>query len=263
MKISKSDYCLLSLVVLLFLPLINCASKKGPKKNLPYSFKNGRLPVQVGILNLDKKNQIEKLTNCFSNKEGISSLAEDKLYATLRRANLETSDLLQGDDSQIIDKLTNLDLLLLIEDNYLLHSFRKGEKKRRRFKLQLSQLNCEKLLLTIGFFKVSSTPSNIDTWIDRKYYGRTPLYTFLSQGQHLLELFHPEHIFSAQTIFLPADETIHLTRENIKTSSDSDSDGEEFTELSKKEKVGGAIMTLASVVVALGLAFLPIWLLVF
>ncbi len=247
--------------------IAGCGGAKRYESSLPYSFENGRPPVTIGFLceGATSCRIVNDIKQCMSEYEGVRWVSKADVYSALRRAGIGKEELTSAHSFSDLPQISGLGLILLFRSS--------GNEQELKavdcIDMKLSRLNlpadgwpCEELFKALGFFKVTSTPSGVDTWIDGKYYGRTPLFTKLSKGRHMVELFHPVHVFEKQLVYPPADTEIHIFRSNVK-SPDSSSDAKGLFPPERESKFGESMMALSGIIVGAGLIFLPIWLLFF
>lgn len=247
---------------LLALVCIACASKAPRVQRPPYPFENGSPPVTIALLSYPEKERSAGLAQCFARYEGVTLLGEAQVLGALRRARLAPADLERAKSWAALPGLSGMDLFLFLagtEEAPQLTVVDLRQRALNRYRLERNPRNCEKLLATLGFFRVTSEPSAIDTFIDGRYFGRTPLYAPLSDGKHTIELFSPKHQFLKKEVFPPAEREIHFQGQVREISEQMDEQGDFQGPPGGNERVGTVMMIIGAGALIAGAIFFPLY----
>jgi hypothetical protein len=241
--------------------LAACAAKHEATFKPPYPFEKGQLPVAVALLSTPEKGAAAGLGKCLAQYEGLALLAESQIYAILKKSGLSLAQLAPETRLATWEGLEGIDLFLLLEtgERPVLQVFDRRRHALRRLAVGPDPRDCEKLLATLGYFRIASKPPAVDTFIDGRYYGRTPLYTPLPDGKHTIELFHPKGTFGKQDVFPPAEREVNFLIQLRDDKQAMKDEGFDDGSGSGGGKWGMAMMIIGSLAVAAASIVLPIY----
>ena len=217
--------------------------------------------LKIALYDFGTRFDRSALKQCGNAFPAVELAEEAELKRILRKQGLEPKDLLRwGENFESFQTIRDFHLLLItfVENRRVyLRAINYFGKYVSTVMLDVKRPTCAHILRGQRFMVVDSSPPIADVKVDDRFIGEAPVWTWLKDGQYVVNCALPGQIFNPLSVKIPIDVHVLCRRENISSSSVPNTE----EKASMEEKAGSVLVYIVGGAAALAAIVLPILLL--